>query len=141
MSGSPPSHRLAAALFASVGLMAATAHVLASEAENLRLWREVLPLAALVSAVLGAVFRPIGWLRGALTACVAVFVFAIAYSIAETAILASRNEIAGFSEWAASIFYWMGVVLSKAAIGGSVATLAGGASGFWLGHRSSRNLN
>lgn len=141
MSGSTPSRKLAAALFASVGFMAATAHVLASDAENLRLWREVLPLAALVGAVLGALFRPAGWLQGALTACVAVFVFAIAYSVAETVIYDGQNEIARFSGWAASIFYWMGVVLSEAAIGGIVATLAGGSGGFWLRRQSSRNLN
>ncbi len=135
MSGSHPPRLLAAALFAGVGMIAGAAHVLMDDAENLRLWREVLPLAALVGSVLGAIFRPNGWRKGALAALLAVFAFAIAYGVAETAILASRNEVTGLAGWTASIFHWIGVVLSKAAIGGLTTTLAGSVGGFWLRRR------
>jgi|GEM_PF-1831780 hypothetical protein len=141
MSKSRPSRLRAAALFASVGLIAGTAHVLTSDAENLRLWREVLPLAALVGGVLGAVFRPLGWRKGAHAALLAVFAFSIAYGVAETAILASRNEVSGLAGWTVSIFHWMGVVLSKAAIGAVTATLAGGFVGFWLHRRNAHDLD
>lgn len=140
MSGSHPSPWLAAALFAGVGLMAGAAHVLASDAENPRLWREVLPLSALTGGALGAIFRPLGWRQGALAALLAVFAFAIAYSVAETAILGTQNEVTGFTGWTGSIFHWMGIVLSKAALGGSFATVAGGAGGFWLRHRKFRDV-
>lgn len=141
MSRSRLTRTRAAALFGGVGLIAGAAHVLMDDAENLRLWREVLPLAVLVGGALGAIFRPIGWCKGALAALLAVFAFAIAYSVAETAILASRNEVTGLAGWTASIFRWIGVVLSKAAIGGSVATLAGGVGGYWLHRCNARDLD
>ncbi|GAB5467446.1 MAG: hypothetical protein Kilf2KO_04760 [Rhodospirillales bacterium] len=130
---SSPSRRRAALGFALVGLLAGGAHVLASEADSLRLWREVLPLACLVGAILGVLFRPARWLSGALVALLAVFGFALAYAVAETAILAGRGEIAGLGAWPASIFHWIGVVLAQSALGGAVAVLAGALAGVWIG--------
>lgn len=131
-----PSRGLAAAIFASVGLIAGAAHVGFNEADNIRLWREVLPLAGIVGACLGAAFRPTRWLSAALTALLAILAFAMVYGIAETAILASRGEISGVYGWAVSSIYWAGEVLSKAAFGGIVAILAGAMSSRWLNWRA-----
>ncbi len=132
------SRRRAAFAFGLVGLLAGAAHVIASDSESLRLWREVLPLACVVGAVLGAVLRPPGWRRGASLALLAVFVFALAYAIAETAMMASRNEIEQLVDWPASILHWTGVVLAKSAVGALVAILSGAAAGHWLGRHGRR---
>lgn len=131
-----PSRWRAAVLFGGVGLIAGAAHVLVSDMDNVRLWREVLPLAGFVGGGLGGLFRPIGWRRGALAGLQALLAFATAYAIAETAIQASQNEIAGVAGWISSVAIWVVVVLSKAAVGGIVAIIASGALGLWLERRS-----
>ncbi len=131
-----PSRRRAAAAFAVVGLLAGAAHVLATEPGSLRLWREVLPLAALIGAALGALVRPVGWGRGALVALLAAPAFAVAYAIAEAAMMASRGDIVGVGEWLAAVGHWTVVVLGKAAIGAAAAMAGGAAAGRWLGRRS-----
>ncbi len=133
MSDQRPSRRQAAIMFAAVGVAAATVHVLWHDAGNLRLWREALPLAALVGALLGAVFRPCGWRVGGLVALAAIPIVALGYGTAETAILAGRGTITGAVGWIESIVFWVGVVLAKVAIGGITAILAGAAAGRWLG--------
>lgn len=138
MSRSRPSRRLAAAAFAGVGLSAGAAHVLVSDSESLRLWREALPLAGLTGALLGAVFRPNDWLSGASTSFLALPAFSVSYGLAETAIIATQNEITGLASWIASIAYWAGEVLAQAAIGGAIAILAGATAGLWLGRHSRR---
>lgn len=138
MSGMRPLRRQAALAFALVGLLAGSAHVLSSEPESLRLWREVLPLACIVGAVLGALFRPSGWRAGALLALLAIPGFALAYALAETAMMASRGELAGLADWPASVVHWTGVVLRQALVGAVVAALAGVLAGRWLGQRAAR---
>lgn len=49
--------------------------------------------------------------------------------------MAGRGEIAGLADWAAGVLHWTGVTLSQAAVGGTVATVAGAAAGQWLGRR------
>ncbi|MEQ8654477.1 MAG: hypothetical protein RIC87_18560 [Kiloniellales bacterium] len=127
-----PSRRRAALAFALVGLLAGAAHVLASEGDSLRLWREVLPLACLIGALLGLVFRPAGWRKGALVAFLAIPAFAFAYALAETVMLANRGALSGLADWPATVLHWLGVVLAKSALGGVVATLAGALAGYWL---------
>ncbi len=134
MSGPVPSRLRAALSFALVGLLAGTAHVLAHEPESPRLWREVLPLACIVGAVLGALFRPSGWFQGLLVALLALPGFAIVYAVAETAMMAGRGEIAGLAEWPAWILHWTALVLTRSAVGGLVAIMAGAAAG-WLSKR------
>lgn len=131
------SRRRAAGAFAVVGLLAGAAHVLATEAGDLRLWREVAPLAVLLGALLGAAFRPVGWRQGAALALIAIPAFALAYALAETAMTAGRGELSGVGDGAAAAAHWIGVVMRQAAIGGVAAALAGAAGGAWLG-RSGR---
>lgn len=133
-----PSRRRAALAFAAVGLVAAAAHALASDAGSLRLWRETLPLAGLVGAAAGAILRPSGWSAGALVSLLAVFAFALAYGVAETAIAAGRGDIAGPGGWVESLVRWTADVVAKAGVGGTVAILAGGAAGHWLGRLAKR---
>ena len=130
---SRPSRYRAAAAFAAVGLLAGGAHVVATDIASQRLWREVLPLACLIGAILGALTLPTGWRRGALVAFVAAPAFALAYSVAEVAMMIVRGEITDFREWMMAILHWLFVVLDKATIGALVATLAGAAAGRWLG--------
>ena len=127
-----PTRRQAAISFAMVGLIAGTAQVLTSDIDNTRLWREVIPLASLVGAVLGTVLQPCGWRSGAVAAVLALLSFTLTYGVAETAMMAGRGEIDNFLQWPASILHWTGLVLSQAAIGGIAATLAGGIAGNWL---------
>lgn len=132
MSQVTPSRRRAALAFALVGLLAGSAHVVASDAMSLRLWREVLPLAGIVGAVLGALLRPAGWRRGGLVALLAILLFAFAYALAETAMMAGRGEIDSLADWPAQVLHWTLVVLQKSALGAAVATVAGAAAGQWL---------
>lgn len=127
------SRRRAAGGFAVVGLFAGGAHVLGADPADMRLWREVLPLAVLLGALLGAAFRPVGWRQGAVLALVAVPAFALAYALAETAMMAGRGELAGIGDGAAATAHWIGVVMRQALIGGGVAVVAGAAVGAWLG--------
>jgi len=133
MSAARPSRRRAAAAFAAVGLAAGAVHVIAADAGDPRLWRETLPLAGVVGALLGAAVRPTGWFAGLLTAILAVPVFAFAYAVAETAIAASRGDVAGLAGWSASISHWTEQVLAQATVGAAAAILASAAAGFWLG--------
>lgn len=129
------SRRRASAAYATVGLLAGAAHVLASDGDSIRLWREVLPLAGIVGALLGAFMRPVGWLRGALVAMLAVPGFALLYAFAETAMMAGRGEVSTPADWVMGVAHWAGVVLAQAAAGGVVAALAGAAAGGWLGSK------
>lgn len=135
-SNSRPSRRRAAAAFAAVGLLAAAAHVLTTEPESMRLWRETLPLAALIGALAGAVLRPADWRRGALIGLLAAPAFALAYALAESAMMAGRGEIAGAGEWLAAVWRWFVVVIRQAAVGALAAALGGAVAGHWLGGRA-----
>ena len=66
---------------------------------------------------------------GGLAAFIAIPLFAIGYGVAETLMAFVRDEIGGFADWPSSIFYWTGVVLGKAAVGGVVAIIGGGLAG------------
>ncbi len=129
------SARRAALAFGLAGLVAGGAHVIATDAGNVRLWREVLPLAGVIGALLGAVLRPAGWRRGALTALLAVPAFAVLYAVAETAMMAGRGEISGLAGWADGVIHWTGVVLGKATVGVGAAVLAGAVAGAWVNRK------
>ena len=124
-----PRRLTAAAAFAAAGLIAAAAHVLLTDPQSLRLWRETLPLAAGVGAALGALVRPAGWRQGAALALLAIPAFALAYATAETAMAATRREVTTLADWPASIVRWTGTVLQKALAAGGVAVVAGAVAG------------
>jgi len=130
---SRPSRAHAAAFFAVAGLLAGAAHVLATEAGDLRLWREVLPLAGVVGAILGAAVRPANWRQGVLTALLALPAFALAYALAETAMMYARGEISSPAEAVRALAHWFAVVVRKAAVGAVAANLFGGVAGWLLG--------
>lgn len=128
----PPWLRCAGA-FAAAGLVAGAAHVLWTDADSLRLWREVLPLAGLIGATVGAIFRPAGWRRGALAALLAAPAFALAYAVAEASMMAGRGEVSGLGGWLSGVADWTAIVLARSAAGASVAIAAGAAAGWRLG--------
>ncbi|MEO1194032.1 MAG: hypothetical protein AAFY02_19905 [Pseudomonadota bacterium] len=135
-----PKRRWAALLFALVGLLAGATHVLTTAPESVQLWREVLPLACLVGAGLGALLRPRDWFRGAAAAAIALLVFALAYALAETVIQVRRGEVSGLDAMLESLLHWSLVVISKIGLAGLVAIAAGALAGFFLS-RSKNQLS
>jgi hypothetical protein len=131
-----PTRRQAAIIFAVVGLLAGSAHVLANDASSVRLWREILPLAGIACAAFGWLLRPRGYFLGAIAATSALIGFTLAYAVAETVMAAGRGEIEDLIEWQTSILHWADVVFSQAALAWHAGLLAGGLAGMWLGRRA-----
>ena len=129
------SRSAAALAFGVAGVVAAAAHVLTTNPDSVRLWRETVPLGLLVGGMLGAAFRPMGWRAGALLALVALPLFAFIYGVAEVAMMTSRGEIEGPEVWPDVLLLWMAIVLYQAGVSGVVAVIGGGLAGAWLERR------
>jgi len=134
----PISRRRAALAFALVGVVAGAAHVLFRDADNMRLWRETLPLAGLAGACLGAWLRPAGWRRGAFVGAVGAPIAAFGYAIVETIMMAARGEIVDIGDAATAILHWTSVILGQAALGAVIASLLGAVAGWRCQPKSGR---
>ena len=135
MAAAKVTRGITAIVFGVVGLIAGFAHVASIDMNNMRLMREVLPLGFIVGLIVGWLFKPRSVAMGSIAAFIAIPLFAIGYGVAETLMAFVREEIASLAEWPASIIYWTGNVLGKAAVGGVVAIIVGGAAGALLGGR------
>jgi hypothetical protein len=130
-----PSRRRAAIVFAMVGLVVGSAHVLVNDASSIRLWREILPLAGLACGAFGWLLRPHRYYLGMLAGTLAVLGFTLTYAVAETIMTAGRGEIDGLTEWWISIMHWAGMVFSQTRMAWLTSILVGGLAGAWLGWR------
>lgn len=84
-----------ALLFAAAAGGAAALHVVVDTPGTLHHWRQILPLALILGALVGALVRPKGALWGAIAAMIGLWAFAAVFAVGHGAIAALQGDAFG----------------------------------------------